>query len=215
MKNLFYTSIAAFLLSTLVYSGDNIVGITENIPYVDVIDSGTKIRIERIQDIDNKLTDDYSRTSRLCPPHCLAPQNLFHDVKNIEELELLKFMQTEVMDGTGYVVDSREPFYFDVETIPTAINIPYSMVQPAKPEKIYRLFKILGAKINQDGTIDYSNAKNLAVFCNGPWCLSSRKFLTKIIKAGYPQKKLLYYRSGFQGWKLLGLTTTVRTEYIK
>ena len=48
-----------------------LVQITQEIPYIEVKDSGVDIRISRIQDTGNKLTDDFAKTSRVCPPFCV------------------------------------------------------------------------------------------------------------------------------------------------
>jgi len=47
------------------------------------------------------------------------------------------------------------------------------------------------------------------------WCEQSAHFMKGILKHHYPKSKLNYYRSGFQGWKLLGLTTIVHKEIKK
>jgi len=61
----------------------------------------------------------------------------------------------------------------------------------------------------KDGTWDGSNAKELAIFDNGAWCKQATLFANKLLKYNYPKDKIVYYREGLQGWKLLGLTTVV------
>jgi hypothetical protein len=185
------------------------VKITKDIPYIITNDSGQKIKIERIQDTDYRLTDDYTKTSRPCPPFCIQPTEVAPGVQNIEEIELINFMKTKLPNKTGIVVDARLKSWFELETIPSAINIPFTTIQNASDEKIKRIFKILGMKIDKDGSWDFSNAKDLAIFCNGVWCEQSKHFIEAMLKHNYPKEKLFYYRSGFQGWKLLGLTTVV------
>ncbi len=212
MRNTFYIILLG--ISTIAAS-DTIVKITKDIPYVNVLDSGTNIKIQRIQDTQNKITDDFAKTSRICPPHCITPITSYPGVKNVEELEVLSFMKNEIPNKTGYLIDAREPSFFKLETIPTAINIPFGLVESADKTKMNKIFNLLGAKTNSDGTLDYSTAKKIVVFCSGAWCLASPKFISTIAKAGYPTEKISYYRSGLQGWKLLSLTTTVREENIK
>jgi len=185
------------------------VKITKDIPYITTKDSGQKIRIERIQDTDYRLTDDYTKTSRPCPPFCIQPTQVAPGIQNIEEIELINFIKTKLPDKTGILVDARLKSWFELETIPSAINIPFTTVQNASEAKIERIFKILGMKIDKDGTRDFSHAKDLAIFCNGVWCEQSKHFIDAMLKHNYPKEKLFYYRSGFQGWKLLGLTTVV------
>lgn len=209
----------ALLVSSLLTSwvvAENIpVKINSHMPYIYTYDSGKKVKVQRIQDTNNYLTDDYTKTSRACPPFCIQPTKVDEGIKNIEELELLNFMKTKVADQKGVVVDARLKSWFELETIPSAINIPYPAIQNASKEKAKKIFQILGMKVKEDGTWDFSNAKELAIFCNGVWCEQSKHFIDGMIKHNYPKEKLYYYRSGFQGWKLLGLTTIVRKEIKK
>ena len=191
------------------------VKITNDLPYVMTTDSGRSIRIQRIQDSDNRLTDDYTKTSRACPPFCIQPTAVDKEIKNIEEIELLEFIQNRVSTNKGIVIDARLKSWFEIETIPSAVNIPYPVIQNASKTKAQKIFKLLGMRVKADGTWDFSNAKELAIFCNGIWCEQSKHFIEGMIKHNYPKDKLFYYRSGFQGWKLLGLTTIVHKEIKK
>ena len=192
-----------------------VVKITKDIPFAYTTDSGKKVKIERIQDIDNKLTDDYTKTSRACPPFCIQPTKVDPDIKNIAELEIIDFMKNKVSTNKGIIVDARLKSWFELETIPSAINIPFPIMQNANKKKAEMIFKILGMKVNPDKTWDFTNAKELVIFCNGVWCEQSSHFISGILKYHYPKEKLAYYRSGFQGWKLLGLTTIVHKEIKK
>jgi len=196
--------------------GENIVvKVTKDIPYIYTTDSGKKVKIERIQDVNNRLTDDYTKTSRPCPPFCVQPTHVFPGIKNFEELELLKFMQDEVATRKGVVIDARLKSWFELETIPSAINIPFPIMENATKEKAKKIFMLLGMTIDPDGTWNFSKAKDLAVFCNGVWCRQSHHLISGLLKHHYPKSKIFYYRSGFQGWKLLGLTTIVHKEIKK
>jgi len=204
------------LLTSLVMAEEYVkVKISKDMPYVMTSDSGRKIKIERIQDTDNRLTDDYTKTSRPCPPFCIQPTKVYPDIKNIEELELLAFMQNQVKNKTGVIIDARLKSWFELETIPSAINIPFPVIQNATRSKAERIFKVLGMKVKKDGSWDFSKAKELAIFCNGVWCQQSSHLISGMLKYNYPKDKLAYYRSGFQGWKLLGLTTIVHKEIKK
>lgn len=204
------------LLTSLVMAEEYVkVKISKDMPYVMTSDSGRKIKIERIQDTDNRLTDDYTKTSRPCPPFCIQPTKVHPDIKNIEELELLAFMQNQVKNKTGVIIDARLKSWFELETIPSAINIPFPVIQNATRSKAERIFKVLGMKVKKDGSWDFSKAKELAIFCNGVWCQQSSHLISGMLKYNYPKDKLAYYRSGFQGWKLLGLTTIVHKEIKK
>jgi len=205
------------LFASLVWGNTEnvIVKLTDTIPYAYTIDSGKKIKIERVQDTSNRLTDDYTKTSRPCPPFCIQPTKIHPNIKNIAELELIQFMKDKVATNKGIIIDARLKSWFELETIPSAINIPFPVMLNANKKKAETIFKILGMKVEKDGTWNFENAKELVVFCNGVWCEQSAHFMSGILKYNYPTSKLRYYRSGFQGWKLLGLTTVVHKEIKK
>ena len=205
------------LLSSMILADESqiTVKISEDMPFIYTTDSGKKIKIERIQDTNNRLTDDYTKTSRPCPPFCIQPTKIDPDIKNIAELELIEFMKEKVSNKTGVIVDARLKSWFELETIPSAVNIPFPIIENTSKKKAEMIFKILGMKVKSDGTWDFSNAKDIAVFCNGLWCEQSNHFIKGMLKYNYPKDKLLYYRAGFQGWKLLGLTTIVHKEIKK
>ena len=209
-KLIFLPLFISFLLA------ENIaVKISKDIPFIHTTDSGRTVKVERIQDVKNRLADDYTKTSRPCPPFCIQATKIDPEIENFEELELLDFMAHQVKDGTGIVIDARLRSWFELETIPSAINIPFPIMQNASRAKAKRIFMLLGMTVESDGTWNFSKAKELAIFCNGVWCEQSAHFMKGILKHNYPKKKLHYYRSGFQGWKLLGLTTIVHKEIKK
>ncbi len=208
----------AFLITLLisVAGADNIkVKITKDISSITTFDSGQTIKVQRIQDPNYHLTDDYTKTSRSCPPFCIQPTKIDKDIKNIAELELLSFMDNQVKNNTGIVIDSRLKKWYETETIPSAINIPFSVMKSASRKKVEHIFNILGMEVQADGSWNFSKVKELAIFCNGIWCEQSKHLIDGLLKYNYPKEKLSYYRSGFQGWKLLGLTTIVHKEIKK
>jgi hypothetical protein len=205
------------LFSTILManSKDVTIRISSDMSTVKTKSAGKSIEIKRVQDINNRLTDDYTKTSRACPPFCIQPTKISDKIENIEELELLDFIRNRVSQNRGVIIDSRLKSWFELETIPTAINIPFTTVTNGSKEKIGKIFKLLGMKIKSDGSWDFSNVKELAFFDNGIWCSQAKHFIDAILKYNYPRKKLFYYRSGLQGWKLLGLTTAVHKEIKK
>lgn len=191
------------------------VKITKDIPYVEAIDEGKKIWVMRIQDPAYKLTDDYTKTSRSCPPFCIQPNKIDDEIENISELELLDFMKNDVNNETGLIIDARLSNWYKVETIPTAINLPFNIVLKTDRAFMSKVFQVFGMQVTTSGEWDFSNAKNLAIFCNGVWCEQSKHLIAGLLKYGYPKNRILYYRSGFQGWKLLGLTTIMHDTKIQ
>ncbi len=200
----------ALIFSALALNAENVVvKLTKDIPYMKINDSGVNVTIKRIQETDNRLTDDFAKTSRVCPPHCIQPIKLKNGVKTIGELELIDFIKNKVYKNKGILVDARLKKFFELETIPGAINIPFTISEVNSKTITEKLFKALGARPKGDGSWDFSEAKDLVVFCGGLWCGTSAKFINNLVSKGYPPEKILWYRDGLQGWKLLGLTTVV------
>jgi rhodanese-related sulfurtransferase len=127
------------------------------------------------------------------------------DVKTIGEVEVLSFMRNKVNKKKGLLIDVRPKVDYKKESIPSAVNIP-ARVKDNKI-KLEKILKIFGAKRNADGSLNTSNVLDIALYCNGLWCSKSSDFIDVLLKSGYPANKILYYRGGFQMWKILGFTT--------
>ncbi len=196
-----------FFTSSL-FSEDLKVKITKNLSSIKVKHLGQDVEVKRIQDPYHVLSDDYTKTSRACPPFCIHPMKVEKDVKTIGEVELVNYIKNYVNKGTGVIIDARLPSWYNVETIPSAINIPYNLITESDATTVKNIFKVLGAKENTNGW-DFSKAKLLIVFCNGLWDDQSTRLIKGLLKNGYPASKIVWYRDGFQGWKLLGLTTVI------
>jgi len=186
--------LAALVLALPAFANEP-VGIRRDVVSVTVETLNGPVNIGRIQDNDNQITGDWAKTSRACPPFCIQPMSPAEGVTTIGELELLAMLQSP----KAVVVDSRTPSWFEGGTIPGAINIPYT-------EAADRL-DALGCELDFDGYL-CENAVPVALFCNGAWCGQSPTDIRRMIEAGYPADRIFYYRSGMQGWRLLGLTVT-------
>jgi len=180
-----------------------IVAITPTVATATVIHRGTPITIKRIQNTNNKLLDDFARTSRPCPPFCIQPMHVDKDVETVGELDVLSFLNKEVTEGSGLLVDARMPKFFNSETIPGSVNIPFVLFTSSSDD----ILPLLGAIGNDDGSWDFSQAKTLMLWCNGPWCAQSPRAIKALRALDYPADKIAYYRGGMQLWKILSLTT--------
>lgn len=179
------------------------VKITPEIAYIYVYHKGKAVKIHRIQDTKNKLTGEYAKTYR--PGQDIQPIKMQKDIQTIGEVELLHFLKEKVNRKKGLLVDLRTKKYYQKESIPGAVNIPFATKN--NHEKMKKILKVLGAKRLADGTLDTTNARTVAFYCHGLWCAKSSKFIKEFLKLGYPAEKILYYRGGFQMWKILGFTT--------
>ena len=130
--------------------------------------------------------------------------------------------------GDGILIDARTPSWHKKGTIPGSINIPFTVFEKEVGDvELAEVLESLGAVerddvntvlrlIERTGLLngdaktddwDFSNAKDLLLWCNGPWCGQSPRAIRGLLKAGYPAEKLYYYRGGMQMWQSLGLTT--------
>jgi rhodanese-related sulfurtransferase len=207
------------------------VKIDENLPFVDVQHDGKTVRIQRIQDQENVITGGFAKTSRKCPPFCIHAEQAAPGVSTVGELELLDFIRKHVEKGTGILIDARTPEWYTKGTIPGSVNIPFTVFagkddgselantlaqlgvkpkgMPGMVEKLaYTIKGLLGGK-DAPSRLDFSKAKELLLWCNGPWCDQSPRAIRALLKLGYPAAKLRYYRGGMQMWTVLGLTVVV------
>ena len=100
-------AVAALVMTAPAQAAD--VRITQDIEVVEVNINGTNIVIDRIQDTENRLDNDFVKTSRKCPPFCIHPMKAADGVETVGELEIIEFLKAEVEAGTGLLVDARIP----------------------------------------------------------------------------------------------------------
>ena len=179
------------------------VKITPQMSYIYVYHKGKAVKVHRIQNVKNKLTGEYASTYR--PNQDIQPIKMHQDIQTIGEVELLHFMKNKVNKKKGLLVDLRPKKAYKSESIPSAVNIP-SKTKNNKA-KVEKILKVLGAKRLADGSLDTTKVMNIAFYCNGLWCAKSSEFIKTFLDLGYPAEKMLYYRGGFQMWKILGFTT--------
>ena len=171
------------------------VNIARDLPSVIVQTPAGPVEIARNQDTANEVSGEWARTSRPCPDFCIQPMIAAPGVTTIGELELLEMLQ----DPDAVVIDSRTVDWYRGGTIPGAVSIPYTYVIDELGQ--------LGCAVDFDGW-DCTDAKRVALFCNGLWCGQSPTAIRNMIEAGYPAERIFYYRGGMQSWRVLGLTVT-------
>lgn len=167
--------------------------ITHDMPSAIVDTENGPVEISRIQDTENELWGEWSRTSRPCPPFCIQPIQAVEGTNLIGELEMIEALQ----DPETVVIDSRVRSNYQAGTIPGALNVPYT--------EITDYLETLGCAPDFEG-YDCDQAKPVALFCNGPWCGQSPSAARFMIAAGYPAELISLYRGGMQVWRMLGLT---------
>lgn len=217
MKSISKLALASIIAATIaapaaLMAADRVaVGITPDMASVDVMHKGKKTTISRNQDENNTVNPSFGKTSRKCPPFCIQPSTLAPGVETIGEVEVLGYLK-KMADGDEsiLVIDSRTPDWVKKGTIPGAVNIPWTTLNPAKGADPISIGEILTGQFGvkeQEGLWDYSGAKTLVMFCNGMWCGQSPNNILNLLKFGYPADKIKWYRGGMQDWEILGLTT--------
>ncbi|MCV2880420.1 rhodanese-like domain-containing protein [Actibacterium sp. XHP0104] len=184
--------------------------ITQELPFFE-FDNGEEFHvIERDQNTDAVIPEAFAKTSRPCPPFCVQPMEAAEGVETIGELELLQFLDEHVEKGTGALIDARVESWYRGGTIPGSINLAFNLFEnPEENPFLVPVLQLLGGVQAADGTWDFTEAKDLALFCNGPWCGQSPRAIRNLISVGYPPEKLRYYRGGMQAWLALGLSVHV------
>lgn len=185
--------------------------ITHDLPYVEVINKGKPVRIQRNADTLNIIHSEYALTSRPCPPFCIQPMVLAPGVETIGELELIDYLRAISAGNQDLmVVDSRTADWTKLTgIIPGAVIIPWDKLFLARnePEKVAEILEDK-FKARRVGPLwDFSQAKTLILYCNGAWCGQSPTNIKTLLSLGYPANKLKWYRGGMQDWESLGLTT--------
>ena len=187
------------------------VGITPDIMSVEVTIDGSTVEIIRNQDNNATVNPAFAKTSRPCPPFCIQPSNLAVGVETIGEVELMAFAKDmNLGDEDIIVIDSRTPDWVDRGTIPTAMNVPWTQLNPAKGATPLEIAEILEEVFNvteSEGLFDFSQCRTAVMFCNGMWCGQSPNNIKNLLRLGYPAHKIKWYRGGMQNWENLGLTT--------
>jgi rhodanese-related sulfurtransferase len=208
--------VASLLMSALALSAnpavaDKPVGITSKMMDAEVVHDGSKVKISRNQNNKNTVNPSFSKTSRPCPPFCIQPGVVAPGVETIGELELIEYLKKMAAgDDSILVIDSRTPDWVKKGTIPGAVNIPWTKLNPAKGADPISIGEILQDQFNvneSEGLWNFNDAKTLVMFCNGMWCGQSPNNIKNLLKFGYPAHKLKWYRGGMQDWEILGLST--------
>lgn len=140
----------------------------------------------------------------------LLPMYLHEDIETYGELEVLAFMKQMQNDDSMMLIDGRKEDWYSYRTIPGAVNMPFHhFKERAQFEfEFEHDLDTLGVKINKDETLDFSKAKTIVIFCNGPWCSQSAAMITALHDIGYPPENINWYRGGLESWLGAGMTST-------
>lgn len=207
-RHLFFAMFWVLFWFTPALAADKAVGITATLPFVDAKHEGRAVRIERNPDTFNMIEPDLALTSRPCPPFCIQPMVLAPGIETLGELEVLDYIAQA--DKNVLLIDSRETEWLQrLGMIPGAISLSWTKLHPQHTamDTIADTVEDLFGAYRVGPVWNFSNAKTLVLYCNGPWCGQSPTSIRQLLSMGYPAHKIKWYRGGMQDWKLLGLTT--------
>ncbi|MDZ7817625.1 MAG: rhodanese-like domain-containing protein [Aliarcobacter sp.] len=148
----------------------------------------------------------------------IQPLFINEQIKTLSEIEVLEFIYNKSSkEPNSYaLVDTRKPTWFNQETIPSAINVPFEdlIYDEDFKDEFYKAYSNLGIKIIdlEKNKFDFTNAKTVVFFCNGPWCPISTKTINYFLDLGYPANKMMWYRGGMSEWNALSLSVTKESK---
>ncbi|XOB60780.1 rhodanese-like domain-containing protein [Campylobacterota bacterium DY0563] len=205
-KLLIASAVAGICSVSAIAEGDEkFVPISKGVKSIEMNLNGEKFTLMRNQTAGNKISPLYDTTNRGTPqPMTLAP-----GVETVGEIEFIEYMKKAQTDNSIAIIDSRKPGWYAKLRIPGAVNVPFTNFDE-RDTAIEMMEDEMGVVEKEDGTLDFSKAKTLALYCNGYWCgqtpgmVKNAKFA--LLKMGYPAEKIKYYRGGMQAWASLGFT---------
>ena len=162
---------------------------------------GEAVEVKRNQNPENRISELYSTTFRGMPQamNPFAP----NEVETLGEREFTKYMMEAETDETIMIVDTRTEGWHYRLTIPGSVNYPFTLMK--EQSDMEDALDDFGVEVSDSG-YNFDNARTLVMFCNGYWCGQTPTMGRALLKAGYPEDKLKYYRGGMQAWTSLGLT---------
>jgi len=187
------------------------VKITPDLESVDVMHGDKEVTIQRNQNTKNKISDGFSLTSRACPPFCIQPMHLAAGVETVAELEVLNYLDKSSWgDKNILVIDTRTANWLEKGTIPGSVNIPWTVFNLKNGANTIEIAEVMVKNFGVqqiDDLLDFTEAKTLVLYCNGPWCGQSPISIKTLLSFGYPADKLKWYRGGMQSWESYGFNT--------
>jgi rhodanese-related sulfurtransferase len=145
----------------------------------------------------------------------IAPMKVAEGIETVGELEVINYIKEAEKSEDIILVDARTEDWYESIHIPTALNVPFMLFKD-RENAIETLNLEFNVEKKKDGTLDFSKAKTVVVYCNGAWCLQSIQLIRdakySLLNLGYPKEKIKYYRGGMQSWVTFGLTTIGKSK---
>ena len=158
----------------------------------------------------------------------VAASRTNNQLATVGEAELFEFMEAKLCDGSGLLIDARTNSWHRKGAIPGSVNYPFTLFTVEKDDaELIAALEQLGAKARAEtGALerlledwgwgdageetevwDFTEAKDLVLWCNRPPCGQSPRAIRGLLDVGSPEDNIKYYRGGMQMWQLWGLAT--------
>jgi len=163
----------------------------------------------------NKKVPEKCKSTYVHTKGKLLPLQLYDNLETYGELEVLKHLKKMQTNKELLLIDSRLKKWYNYRTIPGAINMPFIYFKDPNNYEFYFKYalKHLGVEIEEEDEFNFTHAKTLLLFCNGPWCIQSPDMIYALLDIGYPAEKLKWYRGGMQDWLGAGMTSTREVDF--
>lgn len=208
LKKLLIASAITAIYSTISLASEGsskYVAISKGVKSIEMNLNDEKFTLMRNQTAGNKISALYETTNRGMP----QPISLGKGIETLGEIEFIEYMKKAQNDDSIAIIDSRKPGWFAKLRIPGAVNVPFTNFSE-KDTAVEMMEDEMGVVQKEDGTLDFSKAKTVALYCNGYWCGQTPAMVIRakysLINMGYPAEKIKYYRGGMQAWTSLGFT---------
>ncbi len=165
------------------------------------------------ENIEKKIPKECKKTL-ITVTGIIQPLVINQEIKTLAEIEVLDFIYNKSSKKPELyaLVDTRKASWFNQQTIPSAINVPFEDIKYDEDfkEEFLKAYSNLGIKVVdiEKNIYDFSNAKTVVFFCNAPWCPISSKTIEYFLKLGYPSSKMFWYRGGMADWSSMSLSVT-------
>ncbi|WP_417324591.1 rhodanese-like domain-containing protein [Halarcobacter sp.] len=190
--------------SAMAEGNSKFVPISKGVKSIEMNLNGEKFTLMRNQNAGNVISELYNTTNRGAP----QPMIIAEGVETVGELEFIEYMKKAQNDKSIAIIDSRKPGWNAKLRIPGSINVPFTNFNE-KDTAIEWMEDEMGV-VDNNGKLDFSNAKTIVLYCNGYWCGQTPAMVKRakysLLSMGYPAEKIKYYRGGMQAWTSLGFT---------
>ena len=136
--------------------GGDFIPLTADKQFVHVMHGGKSVKVQRVQDPDYELKGYFAKTARKCPPFCIRSIDADPRVASVGEVEIFDFMENQLRDGSGMLIDARTRQWYKRGTIPGSVSYPFTVLSegPDEPGMVQALENFGAKRRSGVGTVD-------------------------------------------------------------